>query len=461
MRSSQFNLILDRVAQLYPKSMDLSLGRISSLLDKLGNPQNKIKNIIHIAGTNGKGSTLSYIVSILTQAGFKVDSYISPHLVEFNERFRIGNVGSFEYIDDESLIELLNYCERVNGKSPITIFELTTAAAFLKFSTTGSDFLILETGLGGRLDATNVIEKPLVSVITPIGLDHQQFLGNTLGDIAKEKAGIIKNGSATVISKQNYDLIGLFKKFIKLKNNKSKIYGEDYSIRINPTGFNYEDEKYNINLPNPSLVGGHQKFNAATAIAAISSIEDLKLDKPIIVAHSMGGHVSMIFGNKYRELCDEIILVDSTIVLPPEKAKEMSSRRPTVRLGVASPTKEDAIERFRLMPPQPCELDFVLKYVAETSYRETEEGWKLKSDPTIMKTYSYLDQHENLTNLNCKLSLIYGQLSQLMTQETLDYFKYVSGLSDDRLHMIPGAMHHLFLDKPKEFVDSLKQVLAS
>ena len=190
-------------------------------------------------------------------------------------------------------------------------------------------------------------------------------------------------------------------------------------------------------------------------------IEGLKLDKPIIVAHSMGGHVSMIFGNKYKDLCDEIILVDSTIVLPPERAKEMSSRRPTVRLGVASPTKEDAIERFRLMPPQPCELDFVLKYVAETSYRETEEGWKLKSDPTIMKTYSYLDQHENLTNLNCKLSLIYGQLSQLMTQETLDYFKYVSGLSDDRLHMIPGAMHHLFLDKPKEFVDSLKQVLAS
>ena len=172
-------------------------------------------------------------------------------------------------------------CEQVNDGDPITIFELTTAAAFLKFSTTGSDFLILETGLGGRLDATNVVEKPLVSVITPIGLDHQQFLGNTLEDIAKEKAGIIKNGSATVISKQNYDLIGLFKKFIKLKNNRSKIYGEDYSIRINPTGFNYEDEKYNINLPNPSLVGGHQKFNAATAIAAISSIEDLKLDTDI------------------------------------------------------------------------------------------------------------------------------------------------------------------------------------
>src|SRR6056300_188784 len=180
MRSNQFNSILDRIAQLYPKSMDLSLGRINGLLHKLGNPQNKIKNTIHIAGTNGKGSTLSYIVSILAQAGYKVDSYISPHLVDFNERFRIGNIGGFELIDDESLIELLNYCEKINGKSPITIFELITAAAFLKFSTTGSDFLILETGLGGRLDATNVIEKPLVSVITPIGLDHQQFLGNTL-----------------------------------------------------------------------------------------------------------------------------------------------------------------------------------------------------------------------------------------------------------------------------------------
>ena len=309
MRSNQFNLILDRVAQLYPKSMDLSLGRINCLLDKLGNPQNKIKNIIHIAGTNGKGSTLSYIVSILAQAGFKVDSYISPHLVDFNERFRIGNVGGFEYIDDESLIELLNYSERVNGKSPITIFELITAAAFLKFSTTGSDFLILETGLGGRLDATNVIEKPLVSVITPIGLDHQQFLGNTLEDIAKEKAGIIKNGSSTVISKQNYDLIGLFKKFIKLKNNKSKIYGEDYSIKINPNSFKYEDEKYNINLPNPSLIGGHQKFNAATAIAAISSIEDLKLDTdtfakgigetiwPARLEHIKSGKLNQYIGN--------------------------------------------------------------------------------------------------------------------------------------------------------------------
>ena len=278
MRSNQFNSILDRIAQLYPKSMDLSLGRIKGLLHKLDNPQNKIKNTIHIAGTNGKGSTLSYIVSILAQAGFKVDSYISPHLVDFNERFRIRNTGGFELIDDESLIELLNYCERINGKSPITIFELITAAAFLKFSTTGSDFLILETGLGGRLDATNVIEKPLVSVITPIGLDHQQFLGSTLENIASEKAGIIKNGSTTVISKQNYDLLGLFKKIIKLKNNKSKIYGEDYSIKINPTGFNYQDEKYNINLPNPSLIGDHQKFNAATAIATISSIKDLKLD---------------------------------------------------------------------------------------------------------------------------------------------------------------------------------------
>ena len=278
MRSNHFNSILDRIAQLYPKSMDLSLGRINGLLHKLGNPQNKIKNTIHIAGTNGKGSTLSYIVSILAEAGFKVDSYISPHLVDFNERFRIGNIGGFELIDDESLIELLNYCEKINGKSPITIFELITAAAFLKFSTTGSDFLILETGLGGRLDATNVIKKPLVSVITPIGIDHQQFLGNTLENIASEKAGIIKNGRTTVISKQNYDLLGLFKKFIKLQNNKSKIYGEDYSIKINPTGFNYQDEKYNINLPNPSLIGDHQKFNAATAIATISSIDDLKLD---------------------------------------------------------------------------------------------------------------------------------------------------------------------------------------
>ena len=347
MRSNQFNLILDRVAQLYPKSMDLSLGRINYLLDKLGNPQNKIKNIIHIAGTNGKGSTLSYIVSILTQAGFKVDSYISPHLVDFNERFRIGNIGGFEYIDDESLIELLNYCERVNGKSPITIFELITAAAFLKFSTTGSDFLVLETGLGGRLDATNVIEKPLVSVITPIGLDHQQFLGNALEDIAKEKAGIIKNGSSTVISKQNYDLIGLFKKFIELKNNKSKIYGEDYSIKINPNSFNYEDEKYNINLPNPSLVGGHQKFNAATAIAAISSLEDLKLNTdtfakgigettwPARLEHIKSGKLNQYLGNTNEVWLDGGHNAHAALALA-EALNELEAKKLIMIIGMLS-----------------------------------------------------------------------------------------------------------------------------
>jgi dihydrofolate synthase/folylpolyglutamate synthase len=210
--------------------MDLSLDRIICLLEKLGNPQKKIKNIIHIAGTNGKGSVLAYLSSILLSSGYTVDSYTSPHLVHFNERIKIGGNNYDSYIDDGSLADILHECERVNDGAPITIFELITAAAFLKYSTTNSDFLLLETGLGGRLDATNIIENPLVSVITPIGIDHQQFLGNKVQDIAREKAGIIKKNGKTVLGKQESLVLSVLKEYIQLLNNKSQIWNEDYNV---------------------------------------------------------------------------------------------------------------------------------------------------------------------------------------------------------------------------------------
>ncbi|MEC8287476.1 MAG: folylpolyglutamate synthase/dihydrofolate synthase family protein [Pseudomonadota bacterium] len=263
--------------------MDLSLGRIENLLKKLGNPQDSIERIIHVAGTNGKGSTLTYISSILNASGFSVDSYTSPHLVHFNERIKIGKKGYQENINDAALEEILLQCEKVNNGDPITIFELITAAAFLKFSKTKSDFLILETGLGGRLDATNVIQNPLVSVITPIGIDHQQFLGESIQEIASEKAGIIKDKCKTVLSYQDKNISPIFQDIISARNNISKIWNKDYFVIDNGEDFTYSDQKYQMSLPLPNLFGRHQIMNAGTAIATISAIDDISITREAFI----------------------------------------------------------------------------------------------------------------------------------------------------------------------------------
>ena len=170
-------------------------------------------------------------------------------------------------------------CEQVNDGDPITIFELITAAAFLKFSKTKSDFLILETGLGGRLDATNVIQNPIVSVITPIGIDHQQFLGESIQEIASEKAGIIKDKCKTVLSYQDKNIIPIFQDIISARNNISKIWNKDYFVIDNGEDFTYSDQKYQMSLPLPNLFGRHQIMNAGTAIAAISAIDDISITR--------------------------------------------------------------------------------------------------------------------------------------------------------------------------------------
>ena len=180
--------ILKRLESLHPKQIDLSLERINLLLNKLGNPENKLPKTIHIAGTNGKGSTLAFLRSMLEEDNYKVDVYTSPHLINFNERIRINS----KIISDDYLSELLEECEFFNKKLPITFFEITTAAAYLAFSRGNSDFLLLETGLGGRFDATNVIPKSICNVITPISMDHMSFLGNSIELITNEKIGIFK-----------------------------------------------------------------------------------------------------------------------------------------------------------------------------------------------------------------------------------------------------------------------------
>lgn len=198
--------ILERLTRLHPKAIDLSLDRMRSLLARLGDPQTRLPPVFHIAGTNGKGSTSAFLRAMLEAAGKRVHVYTSPHLVRFHERIRLAGT----LISDDALQILLDECEQAARDTPITFFEITTAAALLAFARVPADALILEVGLGGRLDATNVIDSPLVCVITPVGLDHQHYLGETIELIAAEKAGIVKRGRPVVIGPQSdaaYDVI--------------------------------------------------------------------------------------------------------------------------------------------------------------------------------------------------------------------------------------------------------------
>lgn len=190
--------ILARLMALHPKKIDLSLGRMHNILAKLGNPEKRLPPVVHIAGTNGKGSTVAFLRAIMEAAGHRAHVYTSPHLVRFAERIRVAG----KLIEEDALAELLSRVESAAGDDPITFFEATTAAALLAFAETPADICILEVGLGGRLDATNVVENPVAVGITPVSLDHQQFLGETVREIAAEKAGIIKPGAPLVVGPQ-------------------------------------------------------------------------------------------------------------------------------------------------------------------------------------------------------------------------------------------------------------------
>src|SRR5262245_64655976 len=189
-----YDEIIARLLALHPKRIDLSLDRMWRILERLGHPERHLPPVIHVAGTNGKGSAIAFMRAILEAAGRSVHVYTSPHLVRFNERFRLGASGGGRVVGDEVLAAALTECERANAGEPITVFEIETAAGFLLFSRNLADILLLEVGLGGRLDATNVIDAPLASVITPISMDHLEFLGDTLEKIAAEKAAILKRG---------------------------------------------------------------------------------------------------------------------------------------------------------------------------------------------------------------------------------------------------------------------------
>ena len=260
--------ILARLMKLHPKLIDLSLDRVVDLLDKLGNPHHRLPPVVHIAGTNGKGSVAAYMRAALESAGYRVHAYTSPHLVRFHERVRLAG----ELIDEQYLADCLQRCEDANGGAPITYFEITTVAAFLAFAETSADILLLEVGLGGRLDATNLIDKPAVTVITPVSIDHQQFLGETLAEIAGEKAAIQKRGVPSVIGPQPPEAAAAIDAYAARIGAPSFRFGRSFSVETTPGGMVYSAGR-RLMLPRPVLPGAHQIDNAATAIAALERLK--------------------------------------------------------------------------------------------------------------------------------------------------------------------------------------------
>ncbi len=270
--------LTQRLNQYHPKLIDLSLDRINRLLEKLGNPQNLLSPVIHIAGTNGKGSTLAFIHSIAEAAGLRVHIYTSPHLVTFNERIRIHG----KPISDQELLELIIEVETKNAKNPLTFFEITTAIAFLAFSRHPSDLILLETGLGGRLDATNVVPRPTVTALSPISNDHARFLGHDLKSIAKEKTGIMKPGVACITAKQDPLVLDVIKRRAEDIDAPLSIENEDWWVAVKGKNLSIMSQDGEINPPLPNLVGPHQIQNAGLAIVTIAGLGDSRITRQAV-----------------------------------------------------------------------------------------------------------------------------------------------------------------------------------
>jgi len=257
--------ILDRLLALHPKKIDLALDRMLRLLGALGNPQLKLPPVIHVAGTNGKGSACAFSRAMLEAQGLKVHMHISPHLVRFHERIRIAG----ELISEEELCAVLEEVEQVNDGAPITFFEITGAAMFLAFSRHPADALVLEVGLGGKYDATNVVPKPAMTIVQPVGLDHIEFLGNDIATIAGEKAGIIKPGIPVVVGPQDEIAREVILRRADSLSAPAFVFGQDFFGHQEHGRMVYEDETGLLDLPLPRLIGRHQIDNAAVAIAGL------------------------------------------------------------------------------------------------------------------------------------------------------------------------------------------------
>ena len=272
--AASIDATLAQLLRLHPKLIDLSLDRIERLLAALGHPERRLPPVVHVAGTNGKGSLIAFLRAMAEAAGYRVHAYTSPHLVRFNERIRLAGT----LIDDGALADVLGECEAANAGQPITFFEFTTAAAFVAFARMPADILLLETGLGGRLDATNVVASPLLTVITPIAEDHHEFLGSGLAVIAAEKAGILKPGVPLVLARQPRAAAGAITSKAAAIAAPFHRQGQAWSLRAGETGFHYRSAARTLELPLPGLRGRHQIDNAACAIACLDRLDAFSID---------------------------------------------------------------------------------------------------------------------------------------------------------------------------------------
>jgi len=277
---------LERLKTLHPTLIDLSLGRTERLLEALGRPQDRLPPVIHVAGTNGKGSTVAFLRAIAEGAGLSVHVLTSPHLVRFAERIRLAGT----LIGDQALTTLLERVETANAGQPITFFEITTVAALLAFAETPADLCLIEVGLGGRFDATNVIARPAVSVITPVDYDHQDFLGSELSRIAWEKAGIIKPGRPVVVAHQAAEAAAVIEAEAEAAGAPLIMAGRDFDAFAQSGRLIYQDAGRLIDLPPPNLVGAHQLGNAGVAVAAALALGDPRIDEAAL-ARGVAGAV--------------------------------------------------------------------------------------------------------------------------------------------------------------------------
>lgn len=265
MNAANSDVLLDRMMSLHPKVIDLVLDRVWRLLEQLGHPEHKLPPVIHVAGTNGKGSTVAMLRAGLEGAGARCHVYTSPHLVRFHERIRLAGT----LISEADLTVLLDECLAANGPDPITYFEITTVAALLAFSRNDADWTLLEVGLGGRLDATNVVEKPAACVITPVSMDHEQFLGDSLAKIAGEKAGILKRGVPGIVGPQQDEALEVIENRAARVGAPLLVHGQHWHVTRERDRLVYQDETGLRDLPLPNLNGAHQVMNAGMALAVL------------------------------------------------------------------------------------------------------------------------------------------------------------------------------------------------
>jgi len=274
--------LLARLETLHPKSIDLSLGRVRRLLTALGEPHRGMPPVIHVAGTNGKGSVVAFLKAMLEAAGYRVHVFTSPHLRRFHERIKLAAAGGARPINESHLADVLSRAEVANRGEPITFFEITTAAAFLAFAENPADIVLLETGLGGRLDATNVIDEPLATVLTSISLDHCSYLGDTIEAIAGEKAGILKASRPAIVSRQTDEAMHIIAMRASALRAPLIAGGANWDVFEQQGHLIYQDEESLLDLPLPRLFGRHQFENAGTAIATARNLEGFHVSEAAI-----------------------------------------------------------------------------------------------------------------------------------------------------------------------------------